>query len=240
MSTKKHPKANLENYSKLFVQLGLVLSLVIVYALLQNKTFEKNSTVLSNVKLIDNYTAEQIIEFKIKKPKAQPIPKKVILIDIKKVDDNSGTDETFLKDMGIDDPVEEPKFIKIIDSDPISEDDGVPILFVEEAPLFPGCKGTKEEIRACFSKQITKHINRKFNTDLAEKLGLTSGTQRIFTVFKIDKKGNIVEIKARAPHKILREEAIRVIKLLPKMEPGKQQGTPVVVKYSLPIAFKVE
>ena len=240
MNTKKHPKANLENYSKLFVQLGLVLSLVIVYALLQNKTFEKNSIVLSDIELIDNFTTEQIIEFKIKQPKEQPIQKKVILIDIEIVDNNTNNKEMFFEDMGIDDPVEEPKFIKIIDNDPISEDDGVPILFVEEAPLFPGCKGTKEEIRACFSKQITKHISRKFNTDLAEKLGISPGTQRIFTIFKIDKKGNIVEIKARAPHKRLREEAIRVIKLLPKMKPGKQQGKPVVVKYSLPIIFRVE
>ncbi|WP_457610622.1 energy transducer TonB, partial [Lutibacter sp.] len=41
-------------------------------------------------------------------------------------------------------------------------------------------------------------------------------------------------------HKRLQAEAIRVIKLLPKMIPGKQRGRPVGVKYSLPIAFKVE
>ena len=45
---------------------------------------------------------------------------------------------------------------------------------------------------------------------------------------------------ARAPHKRLQQEAIRVVKLLPKMIPGKQRGRPVGVKYSLPIAFKVE
>ena len=52
--------------------------------------------------------------------------------------------------------------------------------------------------------------------------------------------GNIVDIQARAPHKKLKEEAIRVIKLLPKMEPGKQQGKPVKVRYSMPIIFKIE
>ena len=40
MKTKKHQNANLENYSKLFAQLGLVLTLVIVYVLIQNKTFD--------------------------------------------------------------------------------------------------------------------------------------------------------------------------------------------------------
>ena len=64
--------------------------------------------------------------------------------------------------------------------------------------------------------------------------------QRIFVIFKIDKKGNIVNIEARAPHKKLKEEAIRVVKLLPKMMPGRQRGKPVGVKYGLPIVFKVD
>ena len=77
--------------------------------------------------------------------------------------------------------------------------------------------------------------------ELAADLGLTPGTtQRIFVVFKIDKKGDIVNIKARAPHKRLQEEAVRVIKLLPKMKPGKQRGKAVGVSYGLPIVFKVE
>jgi protein TonB len=59
-------------------------------------------------------------------------------------------------------------------------------------------------------------------------------------VFKIDRHGNIANIKARAPHKKLKEEAIRVIKLLPKMIPGKQRGKAVGVSYGLPIVFKVE
>ncbi|MBL4723919.1 MAG: energy transducer TonB, partial [Lutibacter sp.] len=53
-------------------------------------------------------------------------------------------------------------------------------------------------------------------------------------------KGNIVNIEARAPHKKLKEEAIRVVKLLPKMMPGRQRGKPVGVKYGLPIVFKVD
>jgi len=118
--------------------------------------------------------------------------------------------------------------------------DEVDYVMLEEAPLFPGCKGTKEELKACFSKQINNYINRKFNAGLAEELGLTPGVQRIFTLFKIDTNGNVVDIQARAPHKRLQEEAIRVIKLLPKMEPGKQQGTPVKVRYSMPIVFKVQ
>jgi periplasmic protein TonB len=70
-------------------------------------------------------------------------------------------------------------------------------------------------------------------------LGLEPGTKRIFVVFIIDKNGNITNIESRAPHKSLQLEAERVVKSLPKMEPGKQRGKPVGVKYSLPIVFEI-
>lgn len=240
MSTKKHPKANLENYSKLFVQLGLVLSLSIVYALIENKTFEKNSTILSDVALIDNYDTEPNIELKIKQPKEQPIQKKAILIAIEKIDNNIDTEETFLGDMGIDEPVEEPQFVEIKPIEGTDPPEDVPFAIIEDAPIYPGCKGSKEQLKACLQEKIAKHVNRKFNANLASDLGLSPGVKRIFVMFKIDKNGNITNIQARAPHKRLQEEAIRIVKLLPRMKPGMQRKKPVGVKYSLPIAFKIE
>ena len=38
---KKHPKANLENYSRIFAQLGLVLALLVVYVIIQDKSYDK-------------------------------------------------------------------------------------------------------------------------------------------------------------------------------------------------------
>jgi len=83
-------------------------------------------------------------------------------------------------------------------------------------------------------------VNRKFNADLAANLGLTPGKKRIFVIFKIDNTGKVVNIRARAPHKSLEKEAIRVVSLIPKMTPGKQRGRAVGVKYSLPIVFNVQ
>ncbi|WP_347923993.1 energy transducer TonB [Pontimicrobium sp. SW4] len=110
---------------------------------------------------------------------------------------------------------------------------------VEQPPMFEGCETlSREEQRKCTSEAITKHILKNFSTDLAGDLGLT-GRQKIATVFKIDKEGNIIDVKVRAPHPRLEEEAKRVIKSLPKMIPGKQKGETVVVPYSLPIIFQV-
>jgi protein TonB len=238
---KKHPNANLENYSKLFVQLGLVLSLFIAYLLIQNKTIDNQFAMLTNQdrRFVDE--TEQLVDIKFEEPKLQPQPqKKVIIAVIDQVKDNEDITETIIDLPDIDAPVDISKLVDVKPEEEFNPEDAVDYLFLEEAPLFPGCKGTNEERKACFSKQISNYINRKFNAGLAEELGLAPGVQRIFTLFKIDKNGNIVDIQARAPHKRLQEEAIRVIKLLPKMEPGKQQGRPVKVRYSMPIVFKVE
>jgi len=116
----------------------------------------------------------------------------------------------------------------------------VPFAKIENVPVFPGCEGSEEELRQCLQENITKHVNRKFNSNLAKDLGLSPGVKRIFVMFKIDKDGNITEAQARAPHKKLEEEAIRVINSLPQLSSGKYNGENVGVKYSLPIAFKVE
>ncbi|MFK5958075.1 MAG: energy transducer TonB [Lutibacter sp.] len=240
MNTKKHPKANLENYSKLFVQLGLVLSLLIVYVLIQNKTFEKNIAILNDSSQKFDDFQEQNIEYKIEPISKQIIKKKLILVAIKQENNDSDIEEDVFKIIDTDKPVEEPKFVKV-DTDEVGNIiDDVPFAIIEDAPIFPGCKGNKEQLKTCLEEKIKKHVNRKFNSDLASELGLTPGVKRIFVIFKIDKNGEITDIRARAPHLRLQEEAIRVVKLLPKMKPGMQRKIPVGVKYSLPIAFKVE
>lgn len=116
----------------------------------------------------------------------------------------------------------------------------VPFAVIDQVPVFPGCENlTKEEQKQCFSNNVAKLVNKNFNTKLANKLGLT-GRQRINVIFKIDEGGSVVGIKSRAPHQELEDEAIRVVKTLPKMIPGKHKGENVVVPYSLPIIFQVD
>lgn len=116
----------------------------------------------------------------------------------------------------------------------------IPFSIIDEVPIFPGCEGTIEELRNCLQEQITRHVSENFNSKIADSLDLKPGVKRIFVMFRIDKEGNITKVQSRAPHKRLQSEAIRVINLLPKMIPGKHEGDSVGVKYSLPIAFRVE
>ena len=123
------------------------------------------------------------------------------------------------------------------DTETIAE---VPFSVIEKVPVYPGCDGENYQLKKCMSDNISKHVAKNFNIKLAKTLGLKAGKKRISVQFKIDKNGNVTDIRARAPHPKLKEEAIRVIKLLPKMQPGKQDGKAVNVRYNLPIIFTVD
>ena len=244
MQIKKNPHAVLENYSKLLIQLGLVLSLFIVYEFLQLKTYPKDvkeiTTTFTKIEDI-----EQIVEFKPIEVEAQKTQTTAVPDKILKVDDNVEVDEIIIESTETDESdaivVENTakNIVEVEEEEDVVED--VPFLIIEDVPIYPGCTGSKAELRACFSDKITTFVMKNFNSGLSEDLGLPTGTtQRIFVLFKIDKNGNITDIQARAPHVKLQQEAIRVVKMLPQMTPGKQRGMPVGVKYGLPITFKIE
>ena len=239
MQVKKSPKANLESYTKLFMQLGLVLALLVVYLAIEKKTYDRVIAELGPA----NYNAqeeEQTIEIEQIKPPEQNTPPPPVPDIIKVVEDQKEIEETIIKSTESNEK-DEVKITKIVEAK-IEEDimEDVPFAIIEDVPVYPGCKGSKAELKQCLQDKIAKHVNSKFNADLASDLGLTPGVKKIFVMFTIDKNGNIADVQARAPHKRLEAEAIRVVESLPKMTPGKQRGRAVGVKYSLPIAFKVE
>lgn len=239
MQIKKNPKANLENYTRIFMQLGLVLALLIVYLAIEKKTYDRVIADLGPVTL-SMEDEEQTIELEIVKPPEPKTPPPPTPDKIEVVEDEVEVEETVIEstETDEDEAVEVEEIIEVEEEEEVMED--VPFAIIEDVPVYPGCKGNKAKLRECLQTNITKHVNKKFNSELASDLGLSPGVKRIFVMFKIDKNGNITDVMARAPHKRLQEEAIRVINLLPKMEPGKQRGNPVTVKYALPIAFKVE
>ena len=119
--------------------------------------------------------------------------------------------------------------------------EGVSMAVVDSAPVYPGCEELSgEEQKACLTAGIQKHIARNFDGDLASELDMVNAEERIFVMFKIDKNGDVMDVKARAPHAKLEQEAIRVIKSLPEMEPGMHKGEAAVVSYSIPILIATE
>jgi len=99
---------------------------------------------------------------------------------------------------------------------------------VEQQPEFPG--GTTE---------MYKYLSKNIKYPSAASRANVSG--RVFMSFVVNTDGSIQDVS------VLKglgfgcdEEAIRVVKAMPKWKPGKQSGRAVRVKYNLPINFQLE
>jgi TonB family protein len=112
----------------------------------------------------------------------------------------------------------------------------VPFNAVAESPVFPGCEDARSP-KTCFTEMISKHVRDNFNYPQQAKDEGISG--RVYVQFIIDTDGSAKNIKTRGPNQILEDEAKRIINLLPRFTPGKNNGTPVEVTFSLPITFKL-
>ncbi len=122
-----------------------------------------------------------------------------------------------------------------------TEDTEVSFAIIEEVPVYSGCENLQGNFarKKCMNKKLGNLIRANFNSNLAKQNGL-SGRIKIGVFFKIGKDGNIKDIEAKTDYKVMETEAIRVVSLIPKMQPGVQRGKPVTVPYYLPINFVVE
>ncbi|WP_248724251.1 energy transducer TonB [Seonamhaeicola sp. ML3] len=238
MEPKKNSKANVGRNSSLYFAIGLALMLLLTNLAINHKTYDKSETDIGMVNMDEELEEEIPITEQIQTPPPPPPPPAAPEV-IEIVEDEEEVEETVIESTEADQETEIVEVEEVVVEE-VEEDIDVPFAVIENVPIFPGCdRGDNNAKRACMSKKISQFVNKKFNTELASDLGL-SGRQRINVIFKIDKTGSVVGIRARAPHPGLEKEAKRVIGLLPKMKPGKQRGKPVNVPYSLPIIFQVQ
>jgi len=137
-------------------------------------------------------------------------------------DNEKGTEDrnvtrTLKEEVVVEKPVEKPKEVKeeIFRS-------------VEQMPQFPG--GDK-----ALMSYLSSHINYP-------PMAAENNVQgKVILQFVVEKDGRVGEVKvARSVDKDLDKEAIRVVKSLPKFTPGRQNGQPVRVWYTLPVTFKLQ
>ena len=64
---------------------------------------------------------------------------------------------------------------------------------------------------------------------------------RVIVQFVVEKDGSVTDVHvARSVDPSLDKEAVRVVKVMPKWIPGKQNGSAVRVKYTVPVLFKLQ
>ena len=99
---------------------------------------------------------------------------------------------------------------------------------VEEMPHFPGGPAALQS----FLSSNTKY------PVVAQENGVQG---RVIVSFVVERDGSITDVKVvRSVDPSLDREATRVVKSMPRWSPGKQNGSAVRVKYTVPVVFRLQ
>ncbi|MDE5566980.1 MAG: energy transducer TonB [Muribaculaceae bacterium] len=116
----------------------------------------------------------------------------------------------------------------IAEEKPVEDDKVYNMAMIEQQPEFPG--GTQ-----AMYKWLSDHIN--YPAVAAEE-----GVQgKVIVEFIVSKTGAVENVRVlRGRHPALDKEAVRVVKAMPKWNPGRNNSNPVKVTYTLPVTFKLQ
>ncbi|WGF93807.1 energy transducer TonB [Aequorivita marisscotiae] len=244
-------RVNIAWNSRLFFQIGVIVSLLAVFFIVQTDFEISNPTISVNTSkgIEEPYTIAYELEIEkptivapkkdiVKKPTPVKRAVKSPVFDVKP--NSASVIETPIANT--DGPVvETPISTKPALETPTTNEGTKTVMNVEFVPVFPGCESlpTNNEKIECMSSKINAFINKNFRKEYLENLN-PNETYRIYVNFKIDSNGFISEVVANSHNANLKKEAQRVVNNLPKMKPGKQGDKNVAVMYTVPIVFEIQ
>ena len=228
MEIKKSEKANLENKKLFFVEIGLIISLLIVYMALEWTSKETNTSILEdNTEIL---VEEEIISTNMETPPPPPAaPKIPVLSDqIDIVDDEIELEDDMFMNLEDDASlgVEIMDYVEV--EEEVVEEEAIPFQLVEEKPSFQGGD----------ANQFSKWVNsRLVYPEIAKENGVQG---RVTLQFTVEKDGSVTKVRVlRGVDPSLDKEAVRVVSMSPKWKPGKQRDRAVPVTYTFPVIFQL-
>jgi protein TonB len=132
--------------------------------------------------------------------------------------------------VGNDESGEVLKAKEVIATEPVKpkEEENKVFDVVEQMPSYPGGMGA-------LMQYLSSHIKYPV---IAEENGIQG---RVICTFVVERDGSITDVKiAKSVDPSLDKEAMRVVSSMPKWIPGKQNGSAVRVKYTLPVTFRLQ
>lgn len=227
MKNKKSDKANLENKKGIFFLIGLVISLGTILLAFEWKSKPKAVVDLGSSTFVPDefvYIPPTPHEKKELPPQKIEVPFFELVDNHSEIDNeldafnSEVTDETFLDFNPIVFQKKENK----------NEEEEKIHFFVDDMPEFPG--GEKALI-----KYLGKNVRYPI---IAQENGIKG---KVFVSFIIDQNGLISNVELiRGVDVSIDNEALRVVRSMPKWKPGRQNGMPVKVRYSVPILFELQ
>jgi len=223
MEKKKTEKADLENKKALFFQIGLVLSLGLMLFAFEWKSYDKQTLDLGQRQ------AQEVLEEVVlqtqqnQPPPPPPPPQQTTVLQIVE------NDKVIENEVNVDAEANQKTVVE--EYKPVVEEKEVEeveiFTVVEESPGFPG----GDEARIKFLQNNIKYPQMARESNI-------QGT--VYVTFVVEKDGRVTDVRVlRGIGGGCDEEAIRVIKAMPKWNPGKQRGKPVRVQFNMPIKFSL-
>lgn len=219
MEPKKNPKADLEKLRSTVLLGGIVISLLIVYSMINLKFYDVQASELGDL-VVEEIEEEIIPITEQNTPPPPPPPPPAAPETIEIVEDDVEIEE----EIEIDTEADAETVVEVFEVEEEVVEEEI-FTIVEDMPEFPG------GIQALY-----KYLGENVKYPQAAKANGISG--KVFVNFTVEKDGSITDVKIiRGVHELLDKEAIRVVKAFPKWKPGKQRGKAVRVSYNIPISF---
>ncbi len=228
MELKKNPKADLEKRRGLYLEIGLVVALVAALVAFNVKSYDREVKDAIERDAVQE-EEEIIIQTDVQEPPPPPPPEQPEVTTVLEVvaDDKEITNELQVSAEVTDDTKNiEITPVVVEEEEEVAEETIFTV--VENDPEFPGGMDA-------LYKYLAQNIKYP---QLARDNNITG---RVYVTFVVEKDGSI------ANPKVLRDigggcgqEAIRVVKSMPKWTPGKQRGKAVRVQFNLPVNFSLK
>lgn len=226
MQIKKSIQASLEDKKFTYLLMGFVFVLSVCFVALEwtEKEVTKYEIQDNDFLIEDEIEIQQTSQDVTPPPPPPPVQEVEVLNvveDEKEVERVEINTEETKEEVIIAPPVEEVKEEE--------EEEQVIFVVVETMPEFPGGQ-------AALFKYLSENVKYPV---IAQENGIQG---RVICQFVVNKDGSIVDVEVvrSGGDASLDKEAVRVIKSMPKWNPGKQRGKAVRVKYTVPVNFKLQ
>ncbi|MCI5681302.1 MAG: energy transducer TonB [Bacteroidales bacterium] len=227
MQIKKSQKASLEDKKIIYVLMGFVLVLSVCYVAFEwtEKEVTKYEVQDTDFLFEEEVEIQQTQQQETTPPPPPPAVQEVEVLNV--VEDDVETETIEIN-------AEDDKETEVVIAPPVEapveeEEEEVVFVVVETMPEFPGGQ------QALF-KYLSENVKYPV---IAQENGIQG---RVICQFVVNKDGAIVDVEVvrSGGDPSLDKEAVRVIKSMPKWNPGKQRGKAVRVKYTVPVNFRLQ
>ena len=226
MELKKNPKADLEKRKGIYIELGLIIALAAALVAFNVKSYDQEKIQVTERTVIDE-VEEVVITTPPEETPPPPEPEAPeVITEVHVIDNNQESDnEIGIINMDLTDDIEMGEAVAAAPDVEEEVKEDIVYVVVEQVAEFPG----GEEALYKYLKDNIVYPN------IARQTGIEG---KVYIRFVVEKDGSISNVKVmRDIGGGCGEEAMRVVKSMPKWKPAKQQTRTVRSEFNLPVNF---